>query len=640
MKLLSVEIEGYRSIRNRLLLRVEPNVTVILGPNDHGKTNILNALLHLNADAPFDPEDDLNWDCDDRSSELPVVKGIFELSVDDRELLLTAENEYRETINAKIDDRDADAADQDVPVATPPAIPVQTLTEPSMGSPPEQLPTERLPPISMAAIPNTIELKRCGISGVRTCLDHYPLTPTVLQTFAHTRAPRIELIDPMTRLSDSVSLSELRDGQNEFMRGIFYYAGLVPDQSDELFVQNDKTQKRLTAASALLDATLRETWSQGQNLHFQLRHHSKNQAIDLLIEDPSVDARFVRASRRSSGFTHYFSLKTILHARQRDHEAASYILLFDEPGVFLHPSGQRDLLMVLETLSQESQVLYVTHSLFMINKTFPTRHRLLMKDTHGTTLDGKPYVGRWHAVLTSFGLTLTGSILFAQNVLLTEGDSDPIYLYALIQKAVASGHCHLDLNALAIMSTSESRNAEALLRLLLETHPRPRVAMLVDGDKGGKDRRKYLEPISIQHQIPVKTLPDGTTIEDHIPMLKECFVPAVAHYVGNLMVELEAKAKPDEEEFKATFILDFEKAFEDNKVTKGLAEWVNRVAREIGGLKEPPSKVGIAREYSARLLEIANEDMRLDNRARSLIEWLHVHAGVPEMAPVEKRVIA
>jgi len=50
MKLTEVEIEGFRSIKKNAVLRVEPNVTVVLGPNDHGKSNLIAALKFLNAD--------------------------------------------------------------------------------------------------------------------------------------------------------------------------------------------------------------------------------------------------------------------------------------------------------------------------------------------------------------------------------------------------------------------------------------------------------------------------------------------------------------------------------------------------------------------------------------------------------------
>ncbi len=233
----------------------------------------------------------------------------------------------------------------------------------------------------------------------------------------------------------------------------------------------------------------------------------------------------------------------------------------------------------------ESQVIYVTHSLFMINKSFPTRHRLLMKNEEGTTLDGKPYVGRWQAVLSTLGLTLTGSILFANHVVLTEGDSDPIYLYAMIQKAIKAGKVSLDINSLAIMSTSESKNTDVLLRILCESNPPPKIVLICDGDKGGKERLDFVKSFIESHSIPVKLLTADTAIEDHLPMIAEVYVPAVANYIGKLL-EMTGKNKPDLTELSSKLQRAFEEAFDKGKVTQGIAEWTNgafKVHSELSG---------------------------------------------------------
>lgn len=649
MKLQKADVKGYRSIRERLSVFIEPSVTVVLGPNDHGKTNLLNALLHLNSDLAYD-KDDLNWDCADTPESLPEVTGEFLLSDSERAWLLKNENDARKYVNDLILERDSESDDED---SSPPIAEPATSPPPADGSTPpppppapevteeeedySDLPDEPLEMMKLDDVPTSITLRRSGLSGEVEESGLDSLQSEVRDQFSKF-FPRLELIDPITKLSDSVSVKELGNGGNEFMRGIFYYAGLDPDDSDDLFEQSDRTQMAITRASEQLNKTLKESWSQGKSLRFRLTHNSKEERIDLQIEDPSVASTYVRASRRSSGFTHYFSLKTILHSRQQDHPAESYILLFDEPGVFLHPSGQFDLLQVLETLARESQVMYVTHSLFMISKTFPTRHRLIMKDENGTMIDGKPYVGRWQNVLSALGLTLTGSILFANHVVLTEGDSDPIYMYALIQKAVKVQKADIDINSLAIMSTSESQNTDVLLRLLCESNPRPKIALLSDGDKGGKDRLDFVQTFLKDNQIPNKPLSDGTSIEDHIPMIREVYVPAVAAYVGKLMV-MAGKTKADESELAEKFLTSFDDKFEKGKVTKGVAEWANEAARAIGEIKGKPSKVGIAREYAVRLMDFPDSEYRHDNRTKSLIEWIQKEAGVPEQRPVDQRIL-
>ena len=96
MRLVKTTIEGYRSIKEPLEVHLDPRVTVALGANDHGKSNLLDAFLHLNPDHRFDAERDLNWDRLDESDSLPRVT--YELRLDDREIeeLREAERRSRE----------------------------------------------------------------------------------------------------------------------------------------------------------------------------------------------------------------------------------------------------------------------------------------------------------------------------------------------------------------------------------------------------------------------------------------------------------------------------------------------------------------------------------------------------------------
>ena len=83
MQLIRVEIEGYRSINSKVDIHVQRDVTVLLGPNDHGKTNILNAIEHMNRDKLFDGNVDLNWDQDKQPGDFPCIA--FRLSLDRRD---------------------------------------------------------------------------------------------------------------------------------------------------------------------------------------------------------------------------------------------------------------------------------------------------------------------------------------------------------------------------------------------------------------------------------------------------------------------------------------------------------------------------------------------------------------------------
>src|ERR1044072_2236508 len=93
MRMVKATFEGYRSLRDAVELRFDPLVTVILGANDHGKTNILDGMLHLNPSAPF-VDEDLNWDRVESRGSLPRIR--YELYLTDEERTELRETEHWE----------------------------------------------------------------------------------------------------------------------------------------------------------------------------------------------------------------------------------------------------------------------------------------------------------------------------------------------------------------------------------------------------------------------------------------------------------------------------------------------------------------------------------------------------------------
>ena len=270
--------------------------------------------------------------------------------------------------------------------------------------------------------------------------------------------------------------------------------------------------------------------------------------------------------------------------------ASSFIWLFDEPGIYLHPEGQHDLLQVLETLSRSNQIIYGTHSIFLLNKNYPARHRLLKKDERGTVVDEKPYTARWGAAIDALGLALPGTILFASKILLVEGDSDPILLGADLQKLIELGRIEFDVNELSIIGTSTSQHADAFVRLFTESSISPAVSLLFDGDDGGRDRHRRLKSLIESRGLSAEFLSAGTTIEDHV-LSPESYREAAIIYVQKVL------DNPDRNADVANHMTDAYVSRVGSGSPKGMAQWAcEEGARYLGG---PPSSVGIAREYAA-----------------------------------------
>ena len=69
---------------------------------------------------------------------------------------------------------------------------------------------------------------------------------------------------------------------------------------------------------------------------------------------------------RSKGFTWFVSFLVWFKKLQEDKDK-NIIILLDEPGLNLHAAAQNDLLKFIKDLSQTYQVIYTTHSPFMVD---------------------------------------------------------------------------------------------------------------------------------------------------------------------------------------------------------------------------------------------------------------------------------
>jgi predicted ATP-binding protein involved in virulence len=60
-------------------------------------------------------------------------------------------------------------------------------------------------------------------------------------------------------------------------------------------------------------------------------------------------------------------------------EFKNTVLLLDDLGVYLHRSGQRDLVATLERIAKSNQIVFSTHSPFMVDREKLMRIRIISK---------------------------------------------------------------------------------------------------------------------------------------------------------------------------------------------------------------------------------------------------------------------
>jgi predicted ATP-dependent endonuclease of OLD family len=121
------------------------------------------------------------------------------------------------------------------------------------------------------------------------------------------------------------------------------------------------------------------------------------------------------------------------------------VLLLDEPGLALHGRGQGDLLRYFEEeLKPHHQLIYTTHSPFMVDPTHFDRVRIVQDKS--IDVDGLPKEQQGTKVLTeifeasedslfplqgALGYDIHQTLFIGPNTLLVEGPSDMLYIQAM-----------------------------------------------------------------------------------------------------------------------------------------------------------------------------------------------------------------
>lgn len=135
-------------------------------------------------------------------------------------------------------------------------------------------------------------------------------------------------------------------------------------------------------------------------------------------------------SNRSKGFNWFFSF-IVWFSRIQENKSNQYILLLDEPGLNLHAAAQADLLRFLDDLAAEYQIIYTTHSPFMVPHNSLERVRTVYESKDGTTIKDaieEKDSDTLFPLQAALGYDIAQNLFINKNNLLVEGVSDLVYL--------------------------------------------------------------------------------------------------------------------------------------------------------------------------------------------------------------------
>lgn len=249
-----------------------------------------------------------------------------------------------------------------------------------------------------------------------------------------------------------------------------------------------------------------------ENLNVQ-RWWSQDRDFELLVEAREHELAFTILDRtgskysfgeRSQGLRFFLSYFVQLTAH-RLNQVKPDILLLDEPDAFLSSVGQQDLLRVLhdyvlpEDGGQQSQVVYVTHSPFLIDKNAPQRIRVLDKgsEDEGTRVVRDAANNRYEPLRSSIGAHLAETAFIGGKNLFVEGQADQILLAGIsanIAKRIQSTAGVLDLNEVTIVACGGADSIPYMAYLARGRDViKPPCVALLDGDKSGLAAERVLK---------------------------------------------------------------------------------------------------------------------------------------------------
>lgn len=460
MLLKKVTIHKYKSFLTEQTFEVENQITRIVGKNESGKTALLESLAKTNY-FEDNPEFKFNMDLDYPRSEVTKVRG-------ENPKVLTCEYELSDEDVSRIEDafapgiisqrkfsifshydnsKKTTGASVNLEIFKKWIITsfgvddtVKELIRPSDSfvSLDNIVNTNITLPV-MKEIKDKFDLIKKESGGWEDPLEGY-----IYKKYISPAIPKFWYFSDYFSLPYRINLNDFVNGRpTDHLTSEEYKIVTALFELSNLKVENIHNENNYEAFKAQLEATsnsitddMFEYWTTNKNLQIQFNiEHTTNNTRYLNIRIYNSKHRVtLPLKNRSKGFLWFFSFLVWFSKIQGD-KKSKYILLLDEPGLSLHAAAQNDLLRFIdEKLASEYQVLYTTHSPFMIDSLKLNEVRTVY-DTQDSKVGSKVSDAveekdsdTLFPLQAALGYTIAQNLYVSPKNLLVEGISDLVYL--------------------------------------------------------------------------------------------------------------------------------------------------------------------------------------------------------------------
>lgn len=248
-------------------------------------------------------------------------------------------------------------------------------------------------------------------------------------------------------LKDNVLFCELET--NKQAENILNISGIDVDELSDAYENDDEQslEDLGTQCIEIVSKKFKEIFQQTDTeFKIKIRFGSAKKDISFFTQDKTSGNKTISLSKRSDGFRWYLSLYLTLYDYLNNDSDINYILLLDEPNLYLHPGAQKNLLFnVFKKEFIDTQIIYTTHSPYMIDSDNSYSIRIIEKDKQTLIYNSpKEYaekniklkdVDTLTPLLTALELDISNSlVLNSGDILVTvEGIQDVYILKAMLE---------------------------------------------------------------------------------------------------------------------------------------------------------------------------------------------------------------
>jgi AAA15 family ATPase/GTPase len=391
MKLASIQIENYRSILKTQTLNLDEHFTVILGPNNEGKSNLLRAIvLAMNCLRDFrDPV----------SSGLAKRDGYFRLSRSNYEW----DSDFPQSLKKKFPDGETILS-----LAFELTEKERTAFTSHCGSAINgNLPLE----IRVGSGGVKFKVRKPGKGAKAYEKNSYKIAQFVSRNFSFEHIPAIR----PEELSLSVVGNLLERELDALSSDKNYKDALktIDDLQRPIYEQLERTVQ--VQLKKLIPTVKRVKIAQPTGPTYRGRFRTPQLIID--------DGTETTLEAKGDGIKSLAAI-SLMRASKAGGKSGSLVVAIEEPESHLHPGATRQLATVLHEMADEHQVIITTHSPLLVARN-ALRANIIVSQSKAT-----PAISI-KSIRDSLGVQVADNLTQAEYVILVEGKTDTQVLTAL-----------------------------------------------------------------------------------------------------------------------------------------------------------------------------------------------------------------